>query len=342
MWHAGCNYPAHMMNKLSYVGLLLVAACGETGAIVDANSAAIEGDDAAPYVMEPTLWPEQTADDFRTVRYVGDHVVVVLDALDDASTITQGRVATIEALDTLVVTKRSVVDRALDDQTRVWLNDGVDLYGADGTVCHAAVTKIAAMGFLHIAAEDEAALRKSSERWETSEERGGVYLVAEVASGCPAGAVWARQGAAVAKPAWASEAVSPQLEALALAAVPALPLAREQMEEFRTYEQAKDPARHWDSNADITVKQFVVGTHRYVRLTLSVPGNCGDWGTQLSAVWELQVVAGRDQLVLRQQSQDTSEMLFATDLDNDGVPELIAPDYFEAPWSSVGDEGCGC
>ncbi len=341
------------MNKLSYVGLLVVAACGETGAIVDANSAAINDDSSlrllgasgqggAQQVIDASLWPEQAADGFCSVRYVGDHMVVVLDALEDASTSTQGGVQTIDEVDSLVVTKRNVVDRAIDAQTRAWLNDGVDLYGADGAACHAAVTRISAMGFLHVASEDESTLRKNDARWQATARQGGVYLVAEVADGCPAGAVWARQGTVAAKHAWPSEAVSPELEAMALAAIPMLPLAQEQMALFRTYQEAQDPARRWDSEADTTVKQFVVGTHRYVRLTLSGPGSCGDWGAQLSAVWELQVVDGHDQLVLRQQSEDTSEILFATDLDSDGVPELIAPDDFDAPWSSVGDEGCGC
>ncbi len=341
------------MNKLSYVGLLLVAACGETGAIVDANLADLNGD--APLRLHGQVgaaitqaeadsapWPEQAADDFRSVRYVGDRVVVVLDALENAMADTQGRVQTMEELDTLVVTKRNVADRAIDVDTRAWLSTGADLYSADGKVCHAAVARISAMGFLHVASEDEVNLRNSSERWKTTARQGGVYLVAEVASDCPAGAVWARQGTVAAKPAWPSEAVSPELAALAIAAVPKLSLAQQQMAEFRTYQEAKDPARQWDSDAYTTVKQFVVGTHHYVRLTLSVQGGCGDWGTQLSAVWELESRAGHDQLVLRQQSEDTSEMLFATDLDSDGVPEFIAPDFFDAPWSSVGDEGCGC
>ncbi len=333
------------MNKLSYVGLLLVAACGETGAIVDAPSAVTDGDAGGAAdlrVADASLWPEQAADDFRTVRYVGDRVVVVLDELTTAIDDTHGRAQTIDEMDSLVVTKRNVLDRAIDAETRAWVSTGADLYGADGKVCHATVTRISAMGFLHIATDDNATLRNHGERWQATARQGGVHLVAEVASGCPAGAVWARQGMTAAKPAWPSEAVSPELEALALAAVPSLSLAQGKMAEFRTYEEAKDPARHWDSDGYTTVKQFVVGTHRYVRLTLSVPGGCGDWGTQLSAVWELDVHNGHDVLRLRQQSEDTSEILFATDLDSDGVPEFIAPDDFEAPWSSVSDEGCGC
>ncbi len=343
----------YMMNKLSYVGLLLVAACGETGAIVDASPADPYGDAAlqlndegpqvgAALVADAGLWPEQAADDFRTVRYVGDRIVVVLDALENAIEDTQGRVQTMDEQSSLVVTKRNVAARAIDVDTQAWLSAGADLYSADGKVCHAAVARISAMGFLHVATDDEATLRSSGERWKTTARQGGVYLVAEIGSDCPAGAVWARQGSVAATPAWPSEAASPELEALAIAAVPSLSLAQDAMAEFRTYEEAKDPTRHWDSEAYTTVKQFVVGPHRYVRLTLSVPGGCGDWGTQLSAVWEVESSAGHDQLVLRQQSVDTSEMLFATDLNSDGVPELIAPDTFEAPWSSVGDEGCGC
>ncbi len=336
----------YMMNKLSYVGLLLVAACGETGAIVDASPAVTNGDAGGAAdlsgVADGSLWPEQAADDFRTVRYVGDRVVVVLDELTTALDDTHGRAQTIDERDSLVVTKRAVLDRAIDVDTRAWISTGADLYGADGKVCHATVTRISAMGFLHIATQDNATLRNHNERWQATARQGGVYLVAEVANGCPAGAVWARQGMPAAKPAWPSEVVSPELEALAIAAVPSLSLAQEAMAEFRTYEEAKDPTRHWDTDANTDVKQFVVGTHRYVRLTLAVPGNCGDWGTHLSAMWEVESSAGRDQLVLRQQSEDTSDILFATDLDSDGVPEFIAPDTFEAPWSSVSDEGCGC
>ena len=342
-----------MMNKLSFVGLLLVAACGETGAIVDAPMAATSGNAQlqltgeggvadGPDVANASLWPEQAADDFRTVRYVADRAVVVLDELTTAITDTQGRVQTIDEQDSLVVTKRNVLDRAIDAKTRAWVSTGADLYGADGKVCHATVTRISAMGFLHIATDDNATLRNHGERWQATAREGGVYLVAEVASGCPAGAMWARQGTDVAVPAWPSEAVSPAITALAIAAVPSLSLAQAHMTEFRTYEEARDPAHHWDTDAHITVNQFVVGIHRYVRLTLSVPGGCGDWGAQLAAVWELESSFGRDRLRLRQQSEDTSEILFAVDLDRDGVPEFIAPDDFAAPWSSVSDEGCGC
>lgn len=347
------QFSSSMMNKLSYVGLLLVAACGETGAIVDASPVDLNSDaqlrlhgegpqGGAALVAAAGLWPEQAADDFRTVRYVGDRIVVVLDALENAMDDTQGRVQTMDEQSSLVVTKRNVAARAIDADTQTWVSTGADLYSADGKVCHAAVARISAMGFLHVAEDDEATLRSSSERWKTTARQGGVYLVAEIGSDCPAGAVWARQGTVAAKPAWPSDAVSPELEALAIAAIPSLSLAQDAMAEFRTYEEAKDPARHWDSDADTTVKQFTIGANHYVRLTLSVPGGCGDWGTQLSAVWELDVQNGHDVLTLRQQSADTSEILFATDLNSDGVPEFIAPDFFEAPWSSVADEGCGC
>ena len=333
------------MNKLSYVGWLLVAACGETGAIVDAPTAVTDGNmsltgEAA--VTDPSLWPEQAADDFRTVRYVGDRVVVVLDELTTAIDDTYGRAQTIDQQASLVVTKRNVLDRAINAETRAWVSTGADLYGADGKVCHATVTRLSAMGFLHIATADNATLRTDGERWQATARQGGVYVVAEVTSGCPAGAVWARQGMDAAVPAWPSEPVSPTVAALAIAAVPSLSLAQAHMTEFRSYAEAKDPTHHWDTDADVTVTQFVIGTHRYVRLTLSVPGSCGDWGAQLAAVWELESSAGHDQLRLRQQSEDTSDILFATDLNHDGIPEFIAHDEFEAPWSSVGDEGCGC
>jgi len=326
------------------ISSLLVAGCGETGLIVDARPDAVvfaAPDGAIDAEVAPALWQPQNADDFSTVQYVGDKAVVLLGELADAAEHTHGRVRAIEQRDSLVVTGREVDAATIDAEARAWLQAGADLYAADGTLCHAAVTKISAVGLLNIGDDDVSGLRNTTLRWQRSVSRNAVYVVAELsAAGCPNGAVWARQGAPVPAVAWRSEPATPALTALALAAVPALPLAQQAMKDFQEY-QPHD-GKTWDSDASTDVALFTVGAHRYVRMTLIVDGGCGSWGTNVEAVWEVLSRNGLDVLELREQSSDTSDVVFATDMNHDGVPEFVAPDTFDAPWSSDDFEGCGC
>ena len=325
------------------ISLVAVAGCGETGLLVNARPDAVvfAASDGANAQVHVALWEPQSVDDFATVQYVGERPVVLLGVVADAAYHTHGRVRAIEQRDSLVVTQRDVDSAAVDAEARAWQQAGADLYAADGTACHVAVTNISAMGFLNIGDDDLSGLRNTTQRWQRSVSRDAVYVVAELdAAGCPAGAVWARMGATVPAVAWRSEPASPALAALALAAVPTLPLAQQAMKDFQAY-QPHD-GKNWDSDASTDIALFTVGAHRYLRLTLIVDGGCGSWGTNVEAVWEVVSRNGLDVLELREQSSDTTEAVFATDLNHDGVPEFIAPDSFDAPWSSDDYYGCGC
>ncbi len=323
------------------ISSLLAAGCGETGMIVDARPDAVVFAAADAPVATAALWEPQIVDDFATVQYVGDRAVVLLGTLADAAQHTHGRVRAIEQRDSLVVTQREVDAAAIDEDARAWMQAGADLYAADGTACHVAVTKVSAMGLLNIGDDDMSGLRNTTLRWQRAVSRDAVYLVAELApNGCPTGAVWARQGATVPTVAWRSEPASPALTALALAAVPALPLAQQAIKDYQEYEPHE--GKTWDSDASTDIALFTVGAHRYLRLTLIVDGGCGSWGTNVEAVWEVVSRNGLDVLELREQSSDTTDAVFATDANHDGIPEFIAPDSFDAPWSSDDYYGCGC
>ena len=88
------------------------------------------------------------------------------------------------------------------------------------------------------------------------------------------------------------------------------------------------------------VSELALAGRHYVTAGIERPGDCGDFGASVFAMWE-RLPGGELRLVVDSDRQPDGYDL-AFDADHDGVPELMSLPAAEPTPEAVDDEGCGC
>ncbi len=222
----------------------------------------------------------------------------------------------------------------------------VTVLGDDGA-CDAVITDLHVGAFI----EFEAAAGEThsgADIWDAAVQRGGVYVLGELASGgcldAAAGGLVAPAGTVELGVAPASDVVRGAVEA----AMSQLPAFAELQHDYLAYQSSDDasatPGR-WTDAGELSVQVVRAGRDILAVADVAIWGECGGWGGELFSVWRVtgsptapqlerlydaprggtlqHAVVGPDGLAFQLSSTATTSLSVPTDVD-------------------YGDEGCGC